>query len=222
MLPRNYAVLVVGDPRTGMFEFCCYLASRCLAAGERVVFVETNTDADHVRRQFRLFGADPVEYETLGRLSVTDFSSSGEGDVSDATSGEFSDLGNLEEVLERTEEGIVAVGGQPVKVIFDSLTPLYLRHDSSVVGTFFDALVSMAKMSGKLTATVHRDIVPEDQISMLSTVVDGVLEMRMDESFHRHVRIRHFRGLDVKPRWVRFDFEREEDSDATLLGWPRE
>jgi len=221
-LPKNYAVLVVGDPRTGMFEFCSYLAAKCLAADERVVFVETKTSADHVRRQLRMFGANPAQYEGMGRLSVKDFYTSSGGAGSETQSVQTCDLTNLEAMLEKVEEGIVAVGGQPVKVIFDSLTPLYLQHESSDVGRFFGALTSMTKISGKLTATVHRDIVPEEQISLLSAMADGVLEMRMDEMFHREVRIRHFRGLDVKPKWIRFDFEREEDTDATLLGWPRD
>jgi len=97
-----------------------------------------------------------------------------------------------------------------------------MHHDSSDVGKFFSALTSMVKISGKVTATVHQGIVPDEQVALLSMIADGVLEMRMDETFHRHVRIRHFRGLKVPPKWVPFDFEREAEMGAELLSWERD
>lgn len=222
MLPDNFAVLVVGDPSAGMFEFCSYLASCYLDADERLVFVETNTTADHVRHQLQMFGVDPTYHEDRDRLRVIDCYTPRGKAGDDHLMVELFDVTNLEGMLERVEEGIVAVGGQPVKILFDSLTPLYMYHDSNDVGKFFSALTSMVKMSGKITATVHRGIVPDEQIALLSTISDGVLEMRMDESFHRHVRIRHFRGLRVTPRWVPFDFDRESETGVTVLGWTRD
>jgi len=219
MFPENFAVLVVGDPSAGMFEFCCYLAATHLNADERLVFVESNAPADNVRNQLMYFGIDAVDFEDRNMLAIVDCHASPSAADVDEKAIRVTDLANLEEVIERIEEGIVKVGGQPVNVLFDSVTPLYMKHDSSDVGKFFSALSSMVKVSGKMTTTVHQGIVPDEQISLLSTLADGVLEMMVDDSFHRYVRIKHFKGLKVVPRWVPFDFEREEDDGSAVLSW---
>jgi KaiC/GvpD/RAD55 family RecA-like ATPase len=218
MFPENFAVLVVGSPSAGMFEFCCYLAATHIKADERLVFVESNTSANNVRTQLQMFGVDPIEYEDRERLAIVDCHAPAGSIDKDTKSIRVEDLSNLEEVIQRVEEGIVKVGGQPVNVLFDSVTPFYMDHDSNDVGKFFSAMASMVKISGKMTSTIHTSIVPDEQIALLSTIVDGVLEMRIDESFHRFVRIKHFKGMEIKPNWVPFDFDMGDDSGA-VLGW---
>jgi KaiC/GvpD/RAD55 family RecA-like ATPase len=221
MLPDNFAVLVVGSPSAGMFEFCCYLAATHLNADERLVFVESNTSPDHVRSQLQLFGVDAIDFENNDRLALVDcYASPSPADIDEKTI-RVRDMANLEEIIQRVEEGIVKVGGQPVNVLFDSVTPLYVKHDSNDVGKFFSALASMVKISGKMTSTVHSSIVPDEQIALLSTMADGVLEMKIDEGFHRFVRIKHFRGLKVTPRWVTFDFETDQES-GEVLSWRKD
>lgn len=219
MFPENFAVLVVGSPSSGMLEFCCYVTATHLNADDRMVFVESNTHADHVRSQLQMFGIDSIDFEDRNKLVFVDcFGSSGTPEI-DEKSIKVADVTNLEEIIQRVEEAIIKVGGPPVNVLFDSVTPLYMHHDSSEVGKFFSALSSMVKVSGKITLTVHNGIVPEEQIALLSTIADGVMEMRVDEGFHRFVRIKHFKGLEVTPKWVPFDFEREIEGDSTVLGW---
>jgi KaiC/GvpD/RAD55 family RecA-like ATPase len=221
MFPENFAVLVVGSPSAGMFEFCSYLATTHLNADERLVFVETNMSADHVRKQLEVFGVDAMDAEERGRLALVDCVASRRVPEVDEKSIKVLDMANLEEIIERVEEGIVKVGGAPVNVLFDSVTPLYMHHDSNDVGKFFSAISSMVKISGRITSTIHTDIVPDEQIALLSTIADGVLEIRMDESFHRFVRIKHFRGLKVAPKWVPFDFDRDGESSGAVLSWKR-
>ena len=222
MFPENFAVLVVGNPRAGMFEFCCYLGANYLSAGERLVFCESNVSAELVRKQLELFGIDPAEQEKKGRLAIVDFSSMLSVKDADPNAITVKDVSNIEEVIERIEEGIVKVGGRPVRVLFDSITPLYLQHDSNEVDKFFSALTSIVKVSGKITTTVHAGIIPDEQIALLSTIADGVLEMRIDEDSHRFVRIKSFRGLRVAPNWVPFDFEEEEEGGSVVFSWRRD
>ncbi len=219
MLPDNFAVLLVGDPSSGMFEFCAYLAATHLNADERLVFVESNTSTMRVRDRLFSFGIDSVEYEDRGMLAFVDMHTSTGVVENDSKAIRADDLTNLEKVIEKVEEAIVKVGGHPVVVLFDSVTPLYMYNDSSEVGKFFSALSSMIKVSGKLTATVHQDIVPDEQISLLSTIADGVLEMMVDKDFHRFVRIKHFRGLTISPKWVPIEFEESEEEEPEVLNW---
>jgi len=222
MFPDNFAVLVVGSPSAGMFEFCSYLGATYLSAGERLVFCESNVSAELVRKQLELFGIDVGECESNEQLAIVDFSKGLNVKDADPKAITVRDVSNLEEVIERIEEGIVKVGGHPVRVLFDSMTPLYMQHDSNEVGKFFSALTSLVKVSGKITATVHSGIIPDEQVALLATIADGVLEIKIDEEFHRYVRIKHFRGLKVAPNWVPFDFQEEEDGGSVFFSWRRD
>jgi len=222
MFPDNFAVLVVGAPSAGMFEFCSYLGATYLGAGERLVFCESNVSAELVRKQLELFGINAAECEENEQLAIVDFSKGLDIKGADPKAITINDVSNLGEVIERVEEAVVKVGGHPVRVMFDSLTPLYMQHDSNEVGKFFSALTSMVKISGRITATVHSGIIPDEQVALLATIADGVLEIKIDDQFHRFVRIKHFRGIKVAPNWVPFDFQEEEDGDSVFFSWRRE
>lgn len=222
MLPRNFSVLIEGEPSAGMFEVCCYLGSCHLKAGERLVFVEASISPDMVRRQMALFGIEAFDYEEMGQLSIVDAYSPAEVESVSPYEIRVRDLGNLEEILERVEEGIVAVGGAPVKVVLHSITPFYGRNEPSQVTRFFKALSSMVKMSGVLLCAAHKRVIDNMHIAALESVADGVLEMMIDGRFRRFVRMRWFKGLQVVPEWVPFDFEREEELGGTSLLWRRE
>lgn len=221
MFPENYAVLVAGDPSAGMFEFCCYLGATYLKAGEKVVILEANTSPDRVRRQMQEFGVDAGRHELDKNLLIIDAYTPQRDVGDDPDSLRVEDISSLGDIFEAVTKGIEKVGGKPVKVLFDSLTPLFVHHDSNAVGRFFKDLTTIARFSGTLTAVVHRNILDEDQIALMSSIADGLLEVKVDENFRRQVRINYLRGVLVTPRWVPFDFEREEEADGTALIWSR-
>ena len=222
MFPDNFSVLVVGGPRAGMFEFCAYLGATYLSAGERLVFCESNVSAELVRKQLELFGIDTAECEENDQLVIVDFSKGLNVKDADPKAITVRDISNIEDVIERVEEAVVKVGGFPVRVLFDSLTPFYMQHDTNEVDKFFSALTSMVKVSGRITTTVHSGIIPDEQVALLATIADGVLEVKIDEDSHRFVRIKHFRGMKVAPNWVPFDFQEEENGDSVFFSWRRD
>jgi KaiC/GvpD/RAD55 family RecA-like ATPase len=218
MFPDNFSILVIGDQGTGMFEFCCYLGASYLRAGERVVFVNTSTPPDSVRRQMTEFGINAFDFELEDKLVMIDCYTRGQVHMTDITI-RVRDINNLEEVIQRVTEGIVKLGGAPVKVIFHSITPLHVEHEDEVMQEFMEALSSMVKISGSMTCSVHRGALSDEQIAGLAASADGVLEMMVDESFKRFVRIRKLKGARISQKWVPFEFEREEAVDGTALIW---
>jgi KaiC/GvpD/RAD55 family RecA-like ATPase len=222
MFPQNSAVLVVGDPSAGMFEFCCYLSSVYLKTGEKVVFVETNTTADRARRMLARFGIDAYDCEAEEKLVIVDaYSPHAVPDV-DPSTIRVPDSSRLSSLFEGITKGIETMGGQSVKVMFDSLTPLYLQHDPESVCRFLKDLITLCKYSGSLTCVVHKGILDEDQIAEIAGLTDSLMEMAVNESFRRFVRIKHIRGTAVTPKWVPFDFDRvDEEEEGTALIWRR-
>jgi KaiC/GvpD/RAD55 family RecA-like ATPase len=220
MFPESYAVLVVGDPGAGMFEFCCYLGATYLKAGGKVVFLEANTSPHRVRKQMLEFGVDATEHEEDRSLMLIDARTLPSAQDRDPSALGVGDVSSLSEIFEVVTGGIEKVGGKPVSTIIDSLTPLYMHHDSSAMGQFFRDLTTMARYNGPMTAVVHKGILDEDQIALLASIADGLLEMVVDENFRRFVRIKHLKGTKVTPKWVPFEFERgETEREGTVLIW---
>jgi len=222
MFPQNYAVLVVGDPGTGMFEFSCYLAASYLRNDERVVFAETDSPPDRIRKQLRRFGIDAVEYEIDRQLLIIDCSASAFDPGYDPGTLRVRDRSDLKSVAAQVTDGMRNVGGPPVRVILDSLTPLYEHNDSQDISSFFEHLCSNVKRDGNLTCTIHRGMIHEDQVEYIGSIADGIVEMMMDRQYRRFIRIRRMKGMDLKPRWVQFDFEKGEEDEGTILSWGKE
>lgn len=220
MFPENHVVLVVGEASTGLFEFCCYLGCTYLRNGEKVVFVENNGSPEQVRAQMRKFGAEPSDHEKDGTLVFVDAFASDEPAV-DESSIAVKDASVLPYTFEAVTGGIERLGGKPVRVIFDSLTPLYVHHDPAEVDRFFRDLSTMCRFNGTMTSVINRGILDEDQIARVAGSADGILEMRMDGEYRRFVRIRYLKGATVSPRWVPFEFEREDEEGAAVLRWER-
>lgn len=222
MFPENYTVLVVGDPSAGMFEFCCYLGATYLKSGESLAFLEANTSPDQVRKQMREFGVDVDFYVREGRLSIIDAYTPASAKFKDPGIVRVDGLDNLSDIFEALTKSIEDLGEPPVKVLVDSLTPFFMHHDANAVARFYRDVCTMAKFSGTMTSVVHQGILDEDQIALLASISDSLLEIRVDEDFRRFVRIKHMRGVLVKPKWVPFDFEREAaEGDGASLVWSR-
>ncbi len=221
MFPENHAVLVMGEASAGLFEFCCYLGTTYLKNGEKVVFIENNSPPNQVRRQMSRFGVEASEIEENKGLVIVD--ATGAGGQSDEHALRVKDATILPYIFEAVNVASERVGGTPVRVIFDSLTPLYISQEPEEVGRFFKDLATMCRCNGTLTAVIHKGILDEDQIASVAGLADGILEMRIDKDFRRYVRINHLKGTLVTPKWVPFEFEieAEDEGDASVLSWNR-
>jgi len=218
MFPEKHAVLVVGEANTGLFEFCCYLGSTYLKNGEKVVFLENNTPPQLVRRQMATFGIDAPDHEEARSLVLIDAFKRMRKSDDNVIAVENTAV--LPDIFDAVTAGIERLGGEGVRVIFDSLTPLYVSHEPADVWRFFKDLTTFCRSAGAMTAVVNKGILDEDQIAQVAGLADGILEMRMDSEFRRYVRIQHLKGTIVSPKWVPFEFEEEQEKeDVALLGW---
>jgi KaiC/GvpD/RAD55 family RecA-like ATPase len=222
MFPHNYAVLVVGDPGTGMFEFSCYLAASYLKNDERVVFAESDSPPERVRKQLRRFGVNAIEYEIDEQFLIIDCSLSTFDPGYDPGTRRVVDRSDLNSIEECVTDGVRKVGGPPVRVIFDSLTPFFERNKSEAICGFFERLCTDVRRDGNLTCTIHRGMIHEDNVQHVGSIADGIVEIMMDREFRRFVRISRMKGMEIKPKWVQFDFEKSEEEEGIMLGWGKE
>lgn len=199
-----------------MLEFCAYLASFYLKSGQDVVMVETDTSADFVRRMIAEFGVGPEHYERASMTTIDCFSEPGE----ENEQTRYADLSDLMELLEKIGSAMKGMR-EPVRVIFDSLSSLYIHNAAEDVTGFLEKLIVLSKEKGSLTATLYEKMHPADQVVALTSQCDGLIEMMVDEQMERYIRIKRMKDLPVKPNWVPFEPGLSERISGTSLIWKK-
>lgn len=220
MLSDNRSVLVITDEDEGVSQVCCQLASARLEAGQKVVFVETKTPPDEVVFYLTKFGLDTSAVESEGCFAIVDACGQS-APVQDPHVVKVGDPSMLSNIFECVTRAMGAVGGRPVEIVFDSLSPLLLTHEPVYVSRFYKDLSTISKFSGSLTASVAGGLVTEDIIASLASIADSVFETRLDDNLRRQVRVRHMSGSLVRPTWVPFEWGVQTSIDSGLL-WRRD
>jgi KaiC/GvpD/RAD55 family RecA-like ATPase len=216
---NNRSLLVLSDAEPVTSQFSCYLAASKLDSGARVVFVETNTPPDEVVFHISNYGLDTASLESEGRFAIVDACPQSKP-VSDPHVIKVANPDSLADIFEDVTVAVNMLGGKDVDLVFDSLTPLYMKHDPASVARFFKNLSTIARFSGSLTCAVDKSVMGEEQSASIASVVDGLVEMAMGGNLKWYVRVKHLRGSTVSPRWVPLDIEREPPVGASFM-WRR-
>jgi len=213
MFPEKYSVLVLGPPAAGLLEFCTYLASFYIRNDQSVVFVEADTSATIIRRQLSVYGMRGYEDPLLSIIDC--YSSPSQHD--DMTS--YGDPARLPELYKKIKEALSSSQASTTRVIFDSLSPLFIYSTPEEVMDFIRRLSELAKKSGSLTITMHQEMHVPEQVEAIVTACDGLIELRVDDRMTRYIRISRMRLLDVEPKWVPFDLGLIIGTEGTSLLW---
>lgn len=219
MLSENRSVLVITDEDEGVSQVCCQLAAARIEAGQKVVFVETKTPPDEVVFYLSKFGLDTSAAESEGCFAIVDAYGQS-APVQDHRVVKVGDPGMLSNIFECITKAMGVVGGRPVEIVFDSLSPLLSTHEPVYVARFYKDISTISKFSGSLTASVAGASVTEDIIASLASIADSVFETRLDDNLRRQVRMKHMSGSLVRPSWVPFEWGFQTSIDSGLL-WRR-
>jgi len=219
LLSDSRSVLVITDEDDCVSQVCCQLAAARLESGQKVVFVETNAPPEEVVFYLAKLGLDTSLAETEGSFAIVDACSES-APVQDPHVVKVGDPSMLSNIFECVTRAMGAVGGRPVEIVFDSLSPLLMAHEQVYVSRFFKDLSTISKFSGSLTASLSGRSVTEDIIASFASIADSVFETRLDDNLRRQVRLRHVSGSLVRPTWVPFEWGFQSSLDSGLL-WRR-
>ncbi len=203
--PDNYTVLLSGPPGIGKFEYCLDLVRDYISRGEKVIYLTTERSPSEIMDQASAIGFDMSEYEDNSLVFIDGFSWS----VGSRYDKGFSidNPANLNE-FNITLEKAVSKLGKPVKIFFDTLSPLFLHNPADNITKAFQVLASRAKTDyGFLLATLQEGVHDPQTVNTLIFLVDGYLQMKFDEegSLERKLRVHHLRGLKSEPDWRTFE-----------------
>ncbi len=185
--------MIIGPPGVGKHDVCIKLAREFLDDGKLVVFVTTERSPDDIFD--RLGESDNLYIIDVYSWSIWDKYTwlAGEN-VLFVRSPE-----NLEEILTKIEEVIFKTRRKPIKIIFDSLSPLFLYNDKQRVVKFFQILTAKVKNEyGFILYTLQEGVHEPSLINMLLAIVDGYIQMRFLETeteIKRQLRIHHLKGV---------------------------
>jgi len=209
IFPDHYTVLLSGSPGVGKFEYCLSLANDYLKNWEKVVYVTTERSPKEIMERASSLGMKLPKYEGSTFIFVDAFTWSvgtkyGEGLYIENPS-------NLNE-LSITINKAVSEIGKPVRIFFDSLSPIFLHNPIPATSKFFQALASKTKTDYGFLLTTLQDGVHDPQVvNTLMYLVDGYLQMQFEEEGHleRKLRVHHLKGLSTDPRWQAFAITKE-------------
>jgi KaiC/GvpD/RAD55 family RecA-like ATPase len=99
--------------------------------------------------------------------------------------------------------------GPPVRILFDSLSTLYLHNSIPTMASFFQIVVRRIKSEyGFSLHTVEKGMHDTQTEATLYHLVDGGLEMKYDENRESYFRVHHMKGKPaLRPKWIKINFE---------------
>lgn len=132
----------------------------------------------------------------------------------------------------REHEDVVAGTDKPIRLVIDSMThTLLLIGERTLIEFVMDLTRILKGLNATATLTLTTSSVDQRMVSNLSSIVDGIIEMRLKEDSNdaaiRSIRVRHLKGVYYDPKWTSFKISSSgtiifSDAQRSSLGSPSE
>jgi KaiC/GvpD/RAD55 family RecA-like ATPase len=132
----------------------------------------------------------------------------------------------------REHEDVVAGTDKPIRLVIDSMThTLLLIGERTLIEFVMDLTRILKGLNATAILTLTTSSVDQRMVSNLSSIVDGIIEMRLKEDSNdaaiRSMRVRHLKGVYYDPKWTSFKISSSgtiifSDAQRPSLGSPSE
>ena len=132
----------------------------------------------------------------------------------------------------REHEDVVAGTYKPIRLVIDSMThTLLLIGERTLIEFVMDLTRILKGLNATAILTLTTSSVDQRMVSNLSSIVEGIIEMRLKEDSNdaaiRSIRVRHLKGVYYDPKWISFKISSSgtiifSDAQRSSLGSPSE
>jgi KaiC/GvpD/RAD55 family RecA-like ATPase len=197
--PSHYTILLSGPPGVGKYEYCLYLLKKWLDEGERVIYVTTERGPEAIIERAKECGFDVGTNENL---EFVDFYSAAKG----SKLRKYQYLSHVKDITNGIEDALDTLG-KPVRIIFDSLSPLFLYMSSKLMVKLIEDLTANTKSKyGFIIYTMQEGVHDPQLFHTILYFLDGQLQMKFEEEeeLERKIRVHHMKGEVSDPGWRNF------------------
>ena len=119
---------------------------------------------------------------------------------------------------EEDEEDVVGGTDKSIRLVIDSMThTLLLIGERTLIEFVMDLTRILKGLNVTAILTLTTSSVDQRMVSNLSSIVDGIIEMRLKEDSNdmaiRSIRVRHLKGVYYDPKWTSFKIS----SNGTII-----
>jgi|Deesub1362A_J573_1020465.scaffolds.fasta_scaffold00057_101 KaiC/GvpD/RAD55 family RecA-like ATPase len=195
--PSYYTVLLLGPPGVGKREYCLYLLKTWLERGERVIYITSERSPEEIRNEAKI--------DLEKNLLFIDLYSQEGGNKHRG----YQLLLHLRDIEIEIEDAVEKLGA-PVRIIFDSLSMVFIYTATSLMVSFIQNLTEKVRREyGFIMYTVQEGVHDPRFINTILSFVDGFLQMKFEEgeTVEKKFRIHHLKGLQYDSSWMPFNLK---------------
>ncbi len=215
-IPEYSSLLVFGPPGVGKLDYLLDAMVTFLRGGDRVIFVCIDISPQEVMSYGSTRDSDLSSHPGQNLLFIDCFTPSvieevGPEEESTILVGSFSNLEGMGMAIAKAAERLAP----PVKILFYTISTLFLHNSPQSLSKFFQIVSARVKTQlGLILYACHEGVMEARQENLLRSLVDGVLELKFDDSMKSKIRLHHLRGHRIEPRWFPLEGEATEPLKA--------
>lgn len=204
VIPNHSSILLVGPPGSGKTELTLDLARKWVLQGEKTLFVTISTAGKEILDRIAPDnGAGNAELLLRVIDCYVPQSEAADSKLIINTNG----IAHLESISLAIST-VVDTLGTPVRIIIDGLSSLFLYNAPQTMSKFVQVLSTKTKIEfGSIVFVLVEGMHESLTVNTMMSLVDGVVDIQMDDQLKHFIRIRYLKGAKVDPRWYEYTLE---------------